>query len=152
MRAMVLHKPAPIDSSPLRAEDVPEPAPGDRDIVVRVEACGVCRTDLHVVEGDLPPLRPRIIPGHQVVGIVERRGPIATRFNVGDRVGIAWLRHTCGQCAYCREGKENLCPSARFTGYHEDGGYAQRACIDEDFAYPLPRGRDAAAMTPLLCA
>jgi propanol-preferring alcohol dehydrogenase len=152
MRAMVLHQPAPIDGSPLRAEDVADPAPGEREVVVRVEACAVCRTDLHVVEGDLPPMRPRVIPGHQVVGIVEQRGSEATRFNVGDRIGIAWLRYTCGRCAYCRAGKENLCPNARFTGYHQDGGYAQRACVHEDFAYALPREGDATMITPLLCA
>jgi len=152
MRAMVLHDPGPIDAAPLHLEDVPQPIATDHEIVVRVEACGVCRTDLHVVEGDLPPMRERIIPGHQVVGTVQSRGPGANRFKIGDRVGIAWLRHTCARCRYCRVGKENLCPSARFTGYHDDGGYAEFASVPEDFTYAIPRGLDAAAATPLLCA
>jgi len=152
MRAMVLHNPGAIDSSPLHLDEVPDPAPADLEIVVRVEACGVCRTDLHVVEGELPPVRERVIPGHQVVGVVHRCGPSVTRFKPGDRAGIAWLRHTCGACRYCVEGKENLCPDARFTGYHEDGGYADLARVHEDFAYVIPRELDAAATTPLLCA
>jgi propanol-preferring alcohol dehydrogenase len=152
MHAMVLHNPAPIETSPLRPEDVPQPLPDEHEIVVRVEACGVCRTDLHVVEGDLPPVRPRVVPGHQVVGIVQQCGRGVTRFKPGDRAGIAWLRYTCGGCRYCRQGKENLCPNARFTGYHEDGGYAEFARSHEDFAYALPRELDAAEMTPLLCA
>ena len=152
MRAMVLHDQSPIDAAPLRLEDVPQPRAAEHEIVVRVEACGICRTDLHVIEGDLPPMRGRVIPGHQVVGTVQSCGPGASRFKIGERVGIAWLRHTCGRCPYCRAGKENLCPSARFTGYHEDGGYAEFASVPEDFAYAIPRALDAAAATPLLCA
>jgi propanol-preferring alcohol dehydrogenase len=152
MRAMVLHDPAQVETSPLRAEDVPPPALGEREILVRVEACGVCRTDLHVVEGELPPVRSSVIPGHQIVGIVERIGGGARRFREGDRVGIAWLRYTCGQCSYCHVGKENLCPNARFTGYHENGGYAQLATVHEDFTYAMPPRMDAASLTPLLCA
>jgi propanol-preferring alcohol dehydrogenase len=152
MIAAVLHRPADVDSSPLQIRDVPVPQPAEKEILVRVEACGICRTDLHVVEGELPPVRERVIPGHQVAGVVERRGPNATRFLPGDRVGIAWLRRTCGQCRYCLAGKENLCPGARFTGYHADGGYAEYAAVHEDFAYRLPPGLPAAAATPLLCA
>lgn len=149
---MVLEKPAPIASSPLWMAEVASPRPGPAEILVRVQACGLCRTDLHVVEAELPPVRPRIIPGHQVVGLVEDRGEGATRFKIGDRVGIAWLRYTDGTCRYCRTGHENLCPNARFTGYHEDGGYAELAVVREDFAYAIPPGLDSATATPLLCA
>jgi propanol-preferring alcohol dehydrogenase len=152
MRAMVLTQPGPIDSSPLELRDVPTPEPGDGEIRVRALACGICRTDLHICEGELPPLRPRVIPGHQVVGVVDRLGPGATRFGIGDRAGIAWLRSTCGHCRYCRRGDENLCPDTRFTGYHEDGGFAEYAVVREDFAYPLPSKLDPATITPLLCA
>ena len=131
---------------------LPRPEPGTGEVLVQVEACGVCRTDLHVVEGELPPVTPRIVPGHQVAGVVDMLGPEARRFNIGDRVGVAWLRSTCGACRYCRAGNENLCPNARFTGYHEDGGYAEQCVVREDFAYPLPSGLDAATATPLLCA
>jgi propanol-preferring alcohol dehydrogenase len=152
MRAMVLSSPAPIDAAPLRLTQLPVPEPTDNEIRVRVEACGVCRTDLHVSEGELPPQVERIVPGHQVVGIVDGCGPAAGRFRAGDRVGIAWLRSTCGTCRYCRRGQENLCPGARFTGYHADGGYAEYALVREDFAYPIPAGLGAAEATPLLCA
>src|SRR5512139_655490 len=110
MKAVTLSRPAPIDTSPLRLEELPTPEPGEHEIRVQVQACGICRTDLHVVEGELPPQVARIVPGHQVVGIVDRLGPQASRFDAGDRVGIAWLRHTCGRCRYCKAGNENLCP------------------------------------------
>jgi propanol-preferring alcohol dehydrogenase len=152
MKALVLSRPGRIESSPLQLRDVPLQRPREREILVRVEACAVCRTDLHVVEGELPPVRDSVIPGHQVVGIVEGCGAGATRFTVGERVGIAWLRWTCGACRYCRAGKENLCPDARFTGYHEDGGYAEYAVVLEEFAYRLPDTLPPAAATPLLCA
>ena len=152
MKAMVLSQPAPIEASPLELRDVPVPEPAAREIRVRVDACGICRTDLHVVEGELPPQREHIVPGHQVVGSVERCGAAATRFTAGDRVGIAWLRSTCGACRYCRAGNENLCPHARFTGYHEHGGYAEYAVVREDFAYAVPPTLGAAETTPLLCA
>lgn len=152
MRAMVLNQPARIDEAPLQMRELPTPQPGPGELRVRVLACGMCRTDLHVVEGELPPHRPQIVPGHQVVGIVDAIGPGATRFELGDRVGIAWLRYTCGQCRYCLAGNENLCPNARFTGYDENGGYAEYALVREDFAYALPAGLDAAQATPLLCA
>src|SRR5882724_11198307 len=138
MRALVLSVPGPIETAPLRLEDHPTPTAGSGEILVRVSACGVCRTDLHVCEGELAPKHPQIIPGHEVVGVVERLGTGCKRFAPGARVGIAWLRETCGVCAYCRRGRENLCPDARFTGWDHDGGYAECATVREDFAYALP--------------
>ncbi|HUB26416.1 MAG TPA: zinc-dependent alcohol dehydrogenase family protein [Tepidisphaeraceae bacterium] len=152
MRAMVLSAPASIDNAPLAEREIPDAEAGPGEIRVKVKACGICRTDLHVVEGELPPVTPHIVPGHQIVGIVDQLGPGAHRFAIGDRVGIAWLRWTCGQCRYCRAGNENLCPKARFTGYHENGGYAERAVVREDFAYALPPQVDDLSAAPLLCA
>ncbi len=152
MKAQVLTRPAPIDNSPLALRELPGPEPGENEIRVRVEACGICRTDLHVVEGELPPQIEHVVPGHQVVGVVDRRGRGATRFKDGDRVGIAWLRYTCGRCRYCQAGNENLCPNARFTGWHANGGYAEYAVVNEDFAYAIPPALGVAAATPLLCA
>jgi alcohol dehydrogenase, propanol-preferring len=117
-----------------------------------VEACGVCRTDLHLAEGDLAPHRANTVPGHEVVGEVEFVGVGATRFAPGDRVGVAWLRHTCGRCRYCRAGAENLCPDSTYTGWDADGGFADRVLAREDYAYALPAGRDAGHLAPLLCA
>ncbi len=119
---------------------------------MRVTACGVCRTDLHVSEGDLPPKHPGIVPGHEVVGVVEALGPGAARFRRGDRVGVAWLRQTCGVCRFCRSGRENLCPNALFTGWDRDGGYAEFTVVREDFAYSLPPNIDDEHAAPLLCA
>jgi propanol-preferring alcohol dehydrogenase len=119
---------------------------------VRVSACGICRTDLHVIEGDLPPVRLPLIPGHQVIGTVEERGEGATRFAPGTRVGIAWLRHTCGSCAFCASGRENLCETPLFTGYHRDGGFAEFAVAPEGFAYAIPAAFSDATAAPLLCA
>lgn len=152
MKAMVLDRQAPVGTGPLLHRDVPVPVPGPGEVRVRVRACGVCRTDLHVIEGDLPPRRLPLIPGHQVVGVVEAGGPGASRFRPGDRVGIAWLRHTCGECGHCRAGRENLCESSRFTGYHADGGYAEHAVVPEAFAYAIPVAFGDAEATPLLCA
>ena len=152
MLAMRLHKTAPIDTAPLIMERCPVPQPREGEILVRIQACGICRTDLHVVEGDLPTRRWPIIPGHQVVGTVESLGPGATRFHKGQRVGIAWLRHTCGTCQYCRIGSENLCPNAKFTGYDEDGGFAELAVVDDKFAYRLPESLNPVSVAPLLCA
>jgi propanol-preferring alcohol dehydrogenase len=132
--------------------DLPPPVPEPGDVRVRIEACGICRTDLHVVEGELPPQRDRVVPGHQVVGIVDACGTGVRRFREGDRVGISWLRSTCGTCRYCRGGSENLCPAARFTGYHADGGYAEWAIVRDAFAYAVPATLSAAEATPLLCA
>jgi propanol-preferring alcohol dehydrogenase len=152
MRAMTLTEPASIDRSPLALSEVATPEPGVGEIVVRVEACGICRTDLHVVEGELPPHRKHIIPGHQIVGGVHKCGPGSARFKLDDRVGIAWLRSTCGNCKYCLAGNENLCPYAKFTGYDENGGYAEYAVVREDFAYALPTALDPVTTAPLLCA
>ncbi|MGA2232368.1 MAG: zinc-dependent alcohol dehydrogenase family protein [Tepidisphaeraceae bacterium] len=152
MKAMLLGKIGPIEGNPLVEGEIPVPHCGKGEVRIKVEVCGICRTDLHVVEGDLPPLRPRVVPGHQVVGVVDKIGEGARRFTIGQRVGIAWLRWTCGECRYCLAGRENLCPRARFTGYQEDGGYAQYAVAPEDFAYALPGELDAASTAPLLCA
>lgn len=152
MRAMILNQPAPIEERPLQEMDVPAPTPGAGEVLIRVRACGVCHTDLHTVEGDLPlPQRP-LIPGHQVVGVVEAKGSHVTRFREGDRVGVAWLFSTCGSCHFCQEGRENLCESARFTGYHVAGGYAEAMVVAADFAYPLPPAFSDTAAAPLLCA
>jgi len=152
MKAMAINTPAPIETNPLSAIEVPAPEPGAGEILIRVITCGVCRTDLHVAEGDLPPRRPRVIPGHEVVGTVERCGDGCKRFKIGDRVGIAWLRETCGACIYCRRGRENLCPNARFTGYDHDGGYAEAAVVREEFAYSIPASLGDEEAAPLLCA
>ncbi len=152
MRAIVFERPAPIETSPLRVIEKPKPLPAAGEISVRVRACGVCRTDLHLVEGDLPPKHREIVPGHEAVGVVEAVGRESTRFAVGDRVGIAWLRQTCGICRFCTSGRENLCPNARFTGWDHDGGYAEYAVIREDFAYALPGRIDDEHVAPLLCA
>jgi propanol-preferring alcohol dehydrogenase len=152
MRAMVLERQASIETAPLVLRDLPLPEPGPGEVRVRVRACGLCRTDLHVIEGDLPPRRLPLVPGHQVVGVVDGLGPGAARWKRGDRVGIAWLRHTCGTCAFCRSGRENLCERSLFTGYHADGGFAEFAVVPEAFAYSIPETFNDAEATPLLCA
>jgi len=152
MRAIVLEQPAPIESSPLRLVEKPQPVAGPGEILVRVVTCGVCRTDLHVAEGELPPKHPKIVPGHEIVGVVEKLGAGSRRFEIGDRVGVAWLRQTDGTCDYCAGGRENLCPNARFTGWDRDGGYAEYAVVREDFAYALPERIDDEHAAPLLCA
>lgn len=152
MRGMVFHERAEISANPLTMMDLPDPLPGAGEIRVRVTCCGICRTDLHVVEGDLPRNKRPIIPGHQIVGIVESKGTACRRFQVGQRVGVAWLRETCGCYIWCRSERENLCDGARFTGYHADGGYAELAVVDERFAYDLPEALDDAEAAPLLCA
>lgn len=131
---------------------MPRPEPGPGELLVRVIVCGVCRTDLHVIDEDIPPHADPVVPGHQVVGDVVAVGTDVTGFEVGERVGIAWLRHTCGICRYCRAGRENLCPRARFTGWDADGGYAQYAVIAAGYAYRLPADADPMAVAPLLCA
>jgi alcohol dehydrogenase, propanol-preferring len=152
MRAIVLEKPAPIETNPLRTTDRPVPVAGERELLVRVVACGVCRTDLHVAEGDLPPKHPSIVPGHEIVGVVEALSKESARFKIGDRVGVAWLRETDQTCRYCRKQRENLCPNARFTGWDHDGGYAEYAVVREDYAYALPGNIDDEHAAPLLCA
>jgi propanol-preferring alcohol dehydrogenase len=136
----------------LRYGERADPTPGPGEILVRVGVCGVCRTDLHLAEGDLSPRRPGVVPGHEVVGVVERCGPGVRRFEVGQRVGIAWLRHTCGSCRFCRRGDENLCTSPAFTGWDADGGYAELAVVAADYAYALPDVFADAEAAPLLCA
>jgi propanol-preferring alcohol dehydrogenase len=152
MRAWVVDHPAPIDEGPLRLARRAVPVPGPGEIRVRVRACGVCRTDLHLAEGDLPPRRPGVVPGHEIVGVVDALGEGASRFAAGQRVGIAWLRHTCGTCRFCRAGHENLCLSPRFTGWDDDGGYAEYAVVDERYAYRLPEEFADEQAAPLLCA
>ncbi len=149
---MLLREIRPIGESPLVLSDLPVPAPAAGEIRIRVSACGICRTDLHVIEGDLPPVRLPLVPGHQVVGTVDLPGEGAARFRPGERVGIAWLRRTCGTCAFCASGKENLCESPLFTGYHRDGGYAEYAVVPEEFAYRIPPDFPDAEAAPLLCA
>jgi alcohol dehydrogenase, propanol-preferring len=152
MRAWELSRQGPLKSGPLEFVEVAVPTPAEKEVRVHVRACGVCRTDLHIVEGDLRLHRPRVVPGHQVVGEVDSLGPNCGRFEVGDRVGIAWLRHTCGHCRFCTRGLENLCSEALFTGWDHDGGYAEYALVPEDFAYALPEERDDEHTAPLLCA
>lgn len=152
MRAMLMTRPGPIESCPLTLREMPEPEPGPGEILIQVEVCGVCRTDLHVVEGDLPPHRQPIIPGHEIVGRVARCGPGTHRFEEGDRVGVAWLGGTDGTCRYCRRGDENLCDTPTFTGYDVPGGYAEYTVAREDFAYPLPGAVSSREAAPFLCA
>lgn len=152
MRAWRVERPGPMSGAPLvRATvEIPRPEPGE--LLVAVRACGVCRTDLHVAEGDLPVHRPGVIPGHEVVGEVIGMGEAVAGFAVGDRVGIAWLRHTCGRCKYCVRGDENLCPDSRYTGWDADGGYAEFATVPSAYALPLPSGYTDTELAPLLCA
>ncbi len=152
MRAMLLREIAPIEDAPLEWAELPDPVPGPREARLRVQCCAICRTDLHVIEGELPQHTLPIVPGHQIVGVVDQVGAECRRVRPGQRVGVAWLRYTCGQCEFCRSGRENLCPSAGFTGYHRNGGYAELAVVAEDFAYELPEVFDDASATPLLCA
>lgn len=153
MRAWVVEEPGPVSAGrPLQLIEREDPEPGPGQVRVRVLACGVCRTDLHLAEGDLRPRRPRVVPGHEIVGRVDAVGPGIPRFAVGDRVGIAWLRWTCGACRFCRAGRENLCAAARFTGWDVDGGFAELAVVDAAYAYRLPEGLDDVHAAPLLCA
>ena len=152
MKACVLRRPAPIASRPLMYGDVPVPKPGPGEILVHVRYCGVCRTDLHVVEGELPPKKSPVIPGHQIVGVVESAGEGASRFPAGSRVGIAWLHKTDGTCPYCRSGAENLCDHPEFTGYTVDGGFAEYVVAPEQFAYRIPETFSDRQAAPLLCA
>ena len=152
MRAWVVDRPGPVESGPLRYVDTPVPAPEPGELLVRVLACAVCRTDLHVVEGDLPVHREHVTPGHMVVGTVAALGDGAGGYAVGDRVGVAWLRHTDGTCRYCRRGNENLCPNSLYTGWDADGGYADYTTVPAPFAYRLPADVDDVELAPLLCA
>jgi len=152
MRAFRLHKASPDESRPLAADEVPKPAPGRGQVLVRVLACGVCHTDLHLAQGEIVPPRYPVIPGHQVVGRVDGVGADVAGFSPGERVGLPWLFSTCGECEFCRRGEENLCPQARFTGFHVDGGFAEWVVAEEPFLLRLPPDIDDASAAPLLCA
>jgi len=152
VKAWVVAEPKAIDDGPLAQVDRATPEPGERELRVRVSACGVCRTDLHLAVGELAPRHPAVVPGHEVVGVVDAAGSACTRFHVGDRVGIAWLRHTCGVCRWCRSGRENLCAASQYTGWDADGGYAEWAVVAEGYAYALPDAFDDVHAAPLLCA
>ncbi len=152
MQAMILDHVGDVAGNPLQLRDIPMPVPGPGDVLVKVHVCAVCRTDLHVIEGELPDVKQPLVPGHQVVGTVARLGAAVRDLNEGDRVGIAWLQGTCGICEFCKSERENLCLKARFTGYQVDGGYAEYAVVPARFAYPLPRGFTDDEAAPLLCA
>ncbi len=156
MKACLLKSPAPIETNPLLFTDVPAPQPASGEVLVRVSYCGVCRTDLHVIEGELPPQKSPVIPGHQVIGVVEKLGfgstPGSSRFAIGTRIGIAWLHHTDGTCEFCRSGAENLCDHPTFTGYTVDGGYAEYIVAPQDFIYAIPEQFPDEQAAPLLCA
>ena len=152
MRAWIVDAPGPMEQQPLTLLEREPPEPAAGEVRVRVSVCGVCRTDLHLAEGDLAPRRGRVVPGHEIVGRVDMLGEGASRFQVGDRVGIAWLRRTCGVCRFCQRGDENLCLQPRFTGWDDDGGYAEAAVVDQRYAYSLPDGFDDETAAPLLCA
>ncbi len=152
MRAWIVGEPGPAAGGPLELVERPVPEPGPGEVLVEVAACGVCRTDLHLAEGDLVPRRHGVVPGHEVVGRVAALGRGATRFAVGDRIGVAWLRHTCGVCRFCVRGDENLCTDPAFTGWDADGGFAEYAVAPEAFAYAIPDALDDVTAAPMLCA
>lgn len=152
MRAMAVRRPAPVANRPLEMVEVPVPEPAPGEVLIRVEACGVCRTDLHVVEGDLPAHKSPVVPGHEVIGTVVKCGPGKGTLPEGTRVGVAWLHASCGTCPYCRRGAENLCTAPRFTGYDADGGYAEYMVAPEAFVYPLASGINIIEFAPFLCA
>jgi propanol-preferring alcohol dehydrogenase len=152
MHAWVVEHPGPIDSHPLRLVERPVPAPGPGQVRLHVRTCGVCRTDLHLAEGDLAPRHPSVVPGHEVVGEVDELGPGSHRFTRGQRVGVPWLGHTCGVCRFCTAGRENLCLDPLFTGWDRDGGYAEYVVVEEAYAYALPDRFGDQEAAPLLCA
>ena len=152
MRAMVLEKPGPVESSPLRLVEIEDPQPGRGEVGIQVRACGVCRTDLHIVEGDLDLPRLPIVPGHQIVGVIDAAGAEVSPALIGTRVGAAWVNSTCGECSFCRAGRTNLCDAALFTGLDLNGGYAQRVVVPHSSTYGLPEGFPDARAAPLLCA
>jgi alcohol dehydrogenase, propanol-preferring len=152
MKACLLRSIAPIEQNPLELTEAPQPQPAENQVLVKVSVCGVCRTDLHVIEGELPRQVLPIIPGHQIIGRVEQVGEGVTRLKIGDRVGVPWLHQTCGLCEFCREGKENLCENATFTGWLVNGGYAEYALAPADFVYPIPEAFSDEEAAPLLCA
>jgi propanol-preferring alcohol dehydrogenase len=152
MKAMVLRNPKPIEQEPLILTELPKPRLGSNELLLKVSACGVCHTDLHTVEGELEIPKLPVIPGHQIVGVIEEVGEGVRNFSVGDRVGVTWLNSACGRCEYCRQGLENLCEKARFTGLHASGGYAEYAMVPADYAFPIPEGFPDIQAAPLLCA
>ncbi|MCL4513006.1 MAG: zinc-dependent alcohol dehydrogenase family protein [Candidatus Eremiobacteraeota bacterium] len=152
MKAEILTKQQPIENSPLQLADIPKPSLLPDEVLIKVSVCGVCRTDLHVIEGDLPVTHFPLIPGHQIVGKVVESGSSCARFKIGDRIGIPWLRKSCGTCQYCVKGRENLCDFSQYTGYHANGGYAEYATVPEAFAYPIPDMMKDEQAAPLLCA
>jgi len=152
MRAMVLERAQSVEASPLHWQELPAPAPGPGEVRIHVNCCGLCHTDLHTVEGDLSLPRLPLIPGHQIVGVVDAIGREVYKLKEGDRVGVPWLYSTCSQCEYCRRGFENLCDFARFTGYHANGGYAEAMIVNESYAHPLPKSFSDENAAPLLCA
>ena len=152
MKAMQLRNFAPVEQNPLRLVNLPVPEPGPTDVLLRVKTCAVCHTDLHTVEGELSQVKLPVIPGHEIIGVVEKRGERVTRFKKGERVGVAWLYSACGKCNFCRRGNENLCENARFTGFHANGGYAEYIVVPEKFAYAIPRAFSDEEAAPLLCA
>jgi len=152
MWAQVLESTRPIEADPLHLKEIDVPDPGPGEILILVRTCGVCHTDLHITEGELALPQLPLIPGHQVVGVVEKNGPGAGRYAIGTRVGVAWLNRACGRCAFCERGEENLCDRARFTGYHVDGGFAECVVAPQDFVYPLPDRFSDVEAAPLLCA
>jgi alcohol dehydrogenase, propanol-preferring len=149
---MLLEKPHPAEDSPLRLAELPDPVPAPNEIRVRILCCGLCHTDVHTLEGDLPLPKLPLVPGHQIVGTVDTVGPNVRAIKAGDRVGIPWLYSTDGTCPYCRRNTENLCENAQFTGYHVNGGYAEFCVVREDFAHPLPGAFSDENAAPLLCA
>jgi alcohol dehydrogenase, propanol-preferring len=148
MRAMILQQ----QRQPLQLVDLPRPKPAAGQVLVKVRACAICRTDLHVIDGELPRPKLPLVPGHEIVGIIAEKGEGVGRFNIGDRVGIPWLGWTCGECRFCKSNRENLCENARFTGYDIDGGYAEYTVADQRFCFPIPASYDDASAAPLLCA
>jgi len=151
MKAQLLRHPHAAEQSPLEMTDLPVPEPGDDELLLRVHACGVCHTDLHTVEGEISGKLP-VVPGHQIVGVVEKIGKNVREFRIGDRVGVPWLHHTCGECEFCRSDRENLCERAQFTGFHVNGGYAEYVVAPAPYAVRIPDGFDDAHAAPLLCA
>lgn len=152
MKAMVLNQPGLIEEQPLHMTDVPAPEPGQGEVRLMVKTCGVCRTDLHICEGELKPHKSPVIPGHQVIAVVESVGPGVKEIGIGQRVGLPWLYRACGRCKYCQQGRENLCSDAQFTGYDVDGGFAEYVIADADFIYPIPGRYADDEAAPLLCA
>lgn len=152
MKAAVITRIAPVEERPLELVNLPQPVPVNNQVLIKVSACGICHTELDEIEGRLPPAKFPLVPGHQIVGRVEKLGPQASKFNIGDRVGVAWINWACGRCHFCLTGAENLCAEARWTGKDVDGGYAQYTVVSEDFVYPIPEQFSDLEAAPLLCA